>query len=367
MGHLSKKVLQLALLSATGFAHKSSLHQASDDEINTITNIGQLVQETIFSYSPRYNSILATLAIQLAPCFVIFSIPGLRKSGSTNQDSALLPILVSFAFGTLLGDVFLHLIPEIFESAAESHTSSARMGSAIFAGFILFLTVDKILRIISTGSGNESSISSHSHSHVQQPQESSKSTAVDFARDTADLSKRKSKKQDEKSVETPVPASNSRASAYLSIITGCIHNVTDGIALASSFYNSKHIGATTTIAVIFHEIPHELGDFVILLSSGFTFAQAVKSQLLTSLGALAGTAVGCLLNELGTSTSWTSQTGLLLPISCGGFLYIAAVGVAPQVLQSTSKNKTHEIRTWTLQLISITSGFAMMAALSLIE
>lgn len=371
MGHLITRVLQFALLSKVGSSHKHSHSADHSHQHGALSQVVQHIQHTLFPFSARYNSVIATLIIQLAPCFVIFSIPGLKESHSSGQDSALLPMLVSFAFGTLLGDVFLHLIPEIFEEAFESGSSPAVLGSAIFGGFMLFLFVDKSLRVLSTGSGNEISLSSHSHSHVPEPEEAAVSSSSKELHDTSGLTKRKSASHthahEVNPDETTEIARKTSTSAYLSVITGCIHNITDGIALASSFYNSRHIGATTTIAVMFHEVPHEVGDFVILLSGGFTFAQAVKSQLITSLGALLGTAIGCLLNEVGSTTNWSTQSNLLLPISCGSFLYIATVAVAPQVLKSGSASKTQESYLWALQLISIITGFALMAALGLIE
>ncbi|QLL32282.1 hypothetical protein HG536_0C04510 [Torulaspora globosa] len=374
MGRIGN-LLHLALISRVALSHKHSHGAESSHNHDAFSHVVQRIQDTFFPFSPRYNSVLATLAIQLAPCVVIFSIPGLKKSQKGGQHSAFLPILVSFAFGTLLGDIFLHLIPEIFETvsvAGGSHTSPSILGSAILAGFMLFLFVDKSLRVMSTGSGEEISLSSHSHSHIHEPAEAVSSGTAEVPHNASRLTRRKKASdhiatQQKKLVDDPATSRKPNVSAYLSIITGCVHNVTDGIALASSFYSSRHIGATTTIAVMFHEVPHEVGDFVILLSGGFTFAQAVKSQLITSVGALLGTAIGCFLNEWGNTAGWYTQSPLLLPISCGGFIYIATVAVAPQVLQSISASKTQEIKLWALQFVSIVSGFAVMAALRLIE
>lgn len=362
MGRLGN-LLHLALIPRLALCHKPHGAESSHDAFSQVV---QRIQDTVFPFSPRYNSVLATLAIQLAPCVVIYSIPGLKES-QKGQDSAILPILVSFAFGTLLGDIFLHLIPEIFEPVSAGAASAAILGSAMLAGFMLFLFVDKSLRVMSTGSGEEISLSSHSHSHVNEPEAVSSGTEIRHSASELTRRKKPSDTAQDKKIEVPVTTQNATVSPYLNVITGCVHNITDGIALASSFYSSRHIGATTTIAVLFHEVPHEVGDFVILLSGGFTFTQAVKSQLITSIGALLGTAIGCLLNEWNSTTNWSTQSSLLLPISCGGFIYIATVAVAPQVLQSISANKTQETRLWALQLVSIATGLAVMAALRLIE
>lgn len=360
-------------------AHKHDSDIADSYEHDPSAQLIHQIQDYLFPFSARYNSILATLLIQLAPCFIIFSIPGLKKSKTSGQRSSLLPVLVSFAFGTLLGDILLHLIPEIFESIENTQPSFILIGSAIFTGFLAFLFLDKTLRVMSIGTGKEISLSSHSHSHVQESDEIATSSSINAPQSTNGLKQRKTRNIATKPTRKAAKAHESHQkpniAAYLNIVTGCVHNITDGIALASSFYSSRHVGATTTIAVMFHEIPHEIGDFVILLSSGFTFPQALKSQLVTSIGAMVGTAIGCALNEMPqstsktstTSTHWLLQPDLLLPISTGGFIYIATVGVAPQVLQLTCSNKSQEARIWILQLVSIIAGFALMMALALLE
>lgn len=359
-------------------AHKVSSGSTEVHEHDAFFLLVSQVQEYLFPFSARYNSLLATILIQLAPCFIVLSIPGLRKSHSDNKSSVLLPVLVSFAFGTLLGDILLHILPELFES---DETNPTVTGSAIFAGFIAFLFLDKAMRVMSSGVGEEISLSSHSHSHTHahDSQEIATSSSVSVVKDEDGLKQRKNLKSIEKVEEKPLSLQKldqkSKFAAYLNIVTGCVHNVTDGIALASSFYTSKHMGATTTIAVLFHEIPHEIGDFVILLSSGFTFAQALKSQLITSIGAIVGTAIGCTLNEMrsdskhssSTALNWLIQSDLLLPVSTGVFIYIATVGVAPQILQRVSTDKSHEAKIWTLQLGSVIAGFALMMALALLE
>lgn len=78
------------------------------------------------------------------------------------------------------------------------------------------------------------------------------------------------------------------------------HNITDGLAMSASFYASPTIGATTTVAVFFHEIPHEVGDFALLIQSGFSKRAAMASQFVTAIGALMGTLIGIAVQELGS-------------------------------------------------------------------
>lgn len=81
------------------------------------------------------------------------------------------------------------------------------------------------------------------------------------------------------------------------------HNITDGLAMSASFYASPTIGATTTVAVFFHEIPHEVGDFALLIQSGFSKRAAMGSQFITALGALLGTLIGIAIQEFGGPSS----------------------------------------------------------------
>ncbi|GCE98013.1 hypothetical protein ZYGM_004536 [Zygosaccharomyces mellis] len=339
----------LSLFTTIALGHKDHGHEHLDKGSYAVENSAFVhhLENYLFPFSARYNSMLATLIIQLMPCFVIQLIPGLKKG----SDSPFLSILVAFALGTLLGDVLLHLIPEIFDNivhTADSHTYGLLLSSAIFLGFLLFLFLDKSIRILSQGDGIHSHNHGHSHSHAELP----------------------GKKKEHEDSTSPI----------LNVATGFIHNVTDGIALASSFYTSKHVGVTTSVAVIFHEIPHELGDFAILLASGFTFPQALKSQFITSLGALTGTAIGCALNELPSTQeqmlgeiSRFDVSQLLLPVTAGGFLYLSTVGVVPQLLQSSSstdnsnKNKAEEFKKWFTQLAAILTGFGLMLYIAVQE
>lgn len=318
-------------------------HLVDHIQVSKTSTVFRHLENHLFPFDARYNSLLATLIIQLMPCIVVQVVPGFRGG----EGSLVLSTLVAFALGTLLGDVLLHLIPEIFADVstnATAHLDGLVLGTAIFGGFLLFLCLDKCIRIVSQNA--EGGIHSHSHSSSHSHSHSHDSTA---------------EKQN-----TPSP--------LLNVATGFIHNATDGVALASSFYSSRHVGITTTIAVVFHEIPHELGDFAILLSNGFTFPQAVRSQMVTSLGALLGTAIGCVLNEMPMKSSGkylavggVEASELLLPTTAGAFIYLASVGVVPQLLSKSSQNKMQEFKKWALQLIAIIVGFLFMGLIAFAE
>lgn len=146
--------------------------------------------------------------------------------------------------------------------------------------------------------------------------------------------------------------------------------------MSASFYASPTIGATTTVAVFFHEIPHEVGDFALLIQSGFSKRAAMGAQFVTALGALLGTLIGIAVQELGgagggtgvpmggglwgTSLSWGD---MLLPFTAGTFLYVGTVSVIPELLQ-TGPNKAQELRQTLVQFAAIAVGAGIMLLIS---
>ena len=172
------------------------------------------------------------------------------------------------------------------------------------------------------------------------------------------------------------PSTSIRLSAYLNLIADFTHNITDGLAMSSSFYASPTLGATTAIAVFFHEIPHEVGDFALLIQSGFSKRKAMGAQFVTAVGAFLGTCIGIAVQELGKPgsssgieegpTKGLAGTGLgwgdmLLPFTAGTFLYVGTVAVIPELLQ-TGPNKGEELRKTVTQFIAMAFGAGIMLA-----
>jgi solute carrier family 39 (zinc transporter), member 7 len=118
-----------------------------------------------------------------------------------------------------------------------------------------------------------------------------------------ELQKRKNRSSVSKAtaaiVKKEEPNPSVKLSAYLNIIADFTHNITDGLAMSSSFYASPTIGATTTLAVFCHEIPHEVGDFALLIQGGMSKRTAMALQFVTALGAVLGTIIGIAVQELG--------------------------------------------------------------------
>ncbi|KAJ6257946.1 Zinc transporter [Drechslerella dactyloides] len=339
--------------------------------------------DILFPGSPAVNAILATAYISGPPNFILALVPA-------NIDPSSLTVMVAFAVGGLLGDaltclqlVFFHLMPQTF--MGEAHEDKVRfvmveekrntlLGLAIMVGFVAFVVLDKGMRIAAGGEGGHSHSHGHDHSHAE-----AMSTAV--REKTGELRQRKGKGEKEESdVAKPddkAPGMSIKVSSYLNMAYFS-HNITDGLAIAASFYAGPTIGATTTVAVFFHEIPHEVGDFALLIQGGFTKGQAIVAQFVAAIGAFLGTFIGIFIQEYSSKSGdssdetvglfGTSATlgDLVLPFTAGGFLYIATVGVIPELLE-TGPNKGLELKKSFVQALAMAAGAGIMLAISWAE
>ncbi|KAG1445250.1 hypothetical protein G6F56_009980 [Rhizopus delemar] len=298
----------------------------------------------LFPGSAMTNSILATAYISLFPNLLLYFVP-------PDIDTGALNVLVSFAVGGLLGDVFLHLLPHAFlgEQTEENavvvidNQKNVLIGTGIFVGLFFFFFMDKMMRVLNGGSG-------HSHNHSHEDKSSGSSSAV---KEDEKEGLRQRKQTDKKDDDKTTPDNGIKLSAYLNLLADFTHNMTDGLAMAASFYASPAVGATTAVAVFFHEIPHEVGDYAILVQSGFSKKKAMMAQFTTAVGAFLGTFIGILIEESSSSVEEKAivdnHDGLLgtnlrvgdlvIPFAAGGFLYIATVGVIPELLEVTGNVK----------------------------
>ncbi|WWC88135.1 uncharacterized protein L201_003039 [Kwoniella dendrophila CBS 6074] len=325
--------------------------------------------------SPAYNSILATFYISSIPNFILLAVPATLEPSSLNT-------MIAFATGGLLGDVFLHLVPHSFfgEGHSEDGCSGRSViveekrniviGGAIFLGFAAFFVLDKTMRVLNYSAGNEPHSHSHSHSHshghshgIENSESTGKSTSTSLSSSTSNELKQRKLPSDVTSIEPKAPTTKEnnkkevnqslKLSAYLNLFGDFTHNITDGLAMAASFYSSPALGAVTTIATFCHEIPHEIADYSILIKSGFTKSQAMGSQFFTAVGAFVGTFLGIwiaetsgtgnkeIVIEVGQGLFGTSVGAgeLVIPMTAGGFLYIASVSVIPELLEESKSAK----------------------------
>jgi len=334
----------------------------------------------LFPGSPAVNALLATLYISGPPNFLLALCP-------TNIDPSSLSIMVAFAVGGLMGDTLFHLLPEIF--LGDDSPDRARfvlvepnrnllLGAAILVGFMTFVAMDKGLRIATGGQV-------HDHGHEARPAsctaDGASSTSVDTSAQNGVHQRKKGGSASEAATDgqtrAKAPSPSVKLGGYLNLIADFTHNITDGLAMSASFYASPTIGATTTVAVFFHEIPHEVGDFALLVQSGFSKRAAMGAQFVTAAGALLGTLIGIAVQEfgrgagpdgaislsgglLGTSLTWGD---MLLPFTAGTFLYVGTVAVIPELLE-TGPNKRVELRKTLVQFAAIAVGAGIMLYIS---
>ena len=297
---------------------------ASAEDHSTLTS---RLFALLFPSSPAVNALLATLYISGPPNFLLALCPA-------NIDPSSLTIMVAFAVGGLMGDTLFHLLPEIFLGEEEHGKATfvlvepnrnLLLGLAILVGFMTFVAMDKGLRIATGGAGHDQS---HGHAHAKEDV-SSTASGVDTGKGGA--KSRKKKSESAVAEKEPAAAADANPSVKLSGLLNlmCVHshpyltppslrtlfrpetdiprsadfthNITDGLAMSASFYASPTVGASTTLAVFLHEIPHEVGDFALLIQSGFSKRAAMGAQFVTAIGAFLGTLIGIFIQEFGGS------------------------------------------------------------------
>lgn len=256
------------------------------------------------------------------------------------------------------------------DSHAAEHARALRVGLGFLSGMLAFFLVEKAQRLGIAGSHGHQ----HSHGEEEEDEEDENSHDHSATEEEAKISaqsggelrqRRKGKKagdgtaaaqqsgEERREQQASVSA---RAAANLSIFGDFFHNVTDGMALAAAFLASPQLGLSTTIAVLLHEVPHEVGDFAVLLHGGYSVPRAIAMQLVTALGALAG----CVLVLVGSSAAAVSD--FILPITGGGFVYIALASLVPELMRGKST-----ITSTILEAIGLALGVGLMALIALFE
>jgi len=208
-------------------------------------------------------------------------------------------VLVSLAVGALLGDAILHLLPGAFVEI----TNTTALSLSIIAGILTFFILEKSL---------------HWHHHSEK-------------------------------------CSSRHLVGRMILFSDGLHNFVDGLIISASYFVSVEVGLATTLAVVLHEIPQEIGDFGVLLHAGYTKARALWWNFISALFAVAGALVAFALGEIAEIVNiW------LLPIAAGGFIYVALSDLVPEL------NKTKATSKSLIQLVAIVAGiFAMFLLLGL--
>jgi zinc and cadmium transporter len=198
-----------------------------------------------------------------------------------------IPTLVSYAVGALLGAVFLDILPHLFEETK----NPGRIAAFILLGLLAFFMMEKLLLWRHHHHGGEESAD---HGHQVEIGEHGRTGWMIMAGDT-------------------------------------FHNFTDGVIIASAFLADAKLGIVTALAIVAHEIPQEIGDFLILLHSGFTRRQALLLNFASGFATVAGALIAYF--ALSHVERWTPE---ILAVAAASMIYVAVADLIPGLHKRTA-------------------------------
>ena len=207
-----------------------------------------------------------------------------------NANTKWIGLLVSYAIGALLGAVFLDILPE----AIRLTPNVAAVSGTVLLGILLFFTLEKVL------------IWRHCHSDNCEVHEPHEHSTTDHGR-----------------------------SGTMVIVGDTFHNFVDGIIIAAAFLTDLHLGMATAVAIIAHEIPQEVGDFAILLHSGYSKLRAFQLNLISSFATLVGGTISYFALQ-GTQ----GFTPYLLALAASSMIYVAVADLIPGLHKRTRMKDT---------------------------
>jgi len=202
--------------------------------------------------------------------------------------------LIGFSAGALIGGAFLHILPECLEN-----NNSNAVFSYLILGIIIFFLMERYLH------------SRHCHEEGD---------------------------------------CKIHAFTYLNLVGDGFHNFIDGMVIAASFMVSLKLGMVTTLAIILHEIPQELGDFAVLVYGGFPRKKALLFNFASALMAVLGAVTGYFVTDLVKNFA-----SFILPFTAGGFVYIATSDLIPEL------HKENDLRRATAAFLAFLLGIIFMA------
>lgn len=202
--------------------------------------------------------------------------------------------LIGFSAGALIGGAFLHILPECLEN-----NKSTTVFSYLILGIIIFFLMERYLH--------------WRHCHEEG-------------------------------------ACKIHAFTYLNLVGDGFHNFIDGMVIAASFMVSLKLGLVTTLAIILHEIPQELGDFAVLVYGGFSKKKALLLNFASALMAVIGAVTGYFIADI-----IGNFTNFILPFTAGGFIYIATSDLIPEL------HKENDLKRATAAFFAFLLGIAFMA------
>ncbi|MBI3221583.1 MAG: ZIP family metal transporter [Nitrosomonadales bacterium] len=221
--------------------------------------------------------------------------------------------LVSYAIGALLGAAFIEILPE----AMERSSSAAAISGTVLVGILLFFTLEKLLLWRHCH---------HDQCEVHEPHEHAAAQHGAHGR-----------------------------SGTMIMVGDTFHNFVDGIIIAAAFMTDINLGIVTALAIIAHEIPQEVGDFMILLHSGYSKAQALLVNLLSSLATLAGGVLAYFALQ-----SMQSVVPTLLGMAAASMIYVAVADLIPGL------HKRAQLRDTLEQVVLIALGVSSILLVKLL-
>lgn len=192
--------------------------------------------------------------------------------------------LVSLSAGVLLGTALLHVLPEAFESGADAH----ELFLTLLGGLLFFFLLEK------------AELYRHSHHHEGDDPQHHHQHGFD--------------------------AEQAGRGGWAVIVGDSIHNFCDGIIIAAAFLTDIRLGTVTALAIIAHEIPQEVGDYIVLLNAGFSRARALFYNALSGMAAVVGGVIGYFVVG-----PWEGLFPYLLVVASSSFVYVAVADLMPQL------------------------------------
>jgi zinc and cadmium transporter len=234
---------------------------------------------------------------------------------ATRASAAQVPVLISYAVGALLGAVFIELLPHAFNRSDNLQITAA----TILGGLLLFFILEKLVL--------------WRHCHIEEceahdPHDPHASTAAAEAASAAHHH-------------------DHGRSGMMILIGDTFHNFVDGVLIAAAFLADTQLGIVTALAIIAHEVPQEVGDFLILLHSGYTKRQAFALNLLSSAAMVLGGVLAYF--ALQTMQQWVNT---LIALATASMLYVAVADLIPGL------HRRPEIRATIQQVALIALGIA---------
>lgn len=288
---------------------------------------------------------------------------------------------IGLSFGTMTGDAFLHLIPQVLGlhshdadhgSEGHSHSHGHDHDSLVpeymwkqlgLIGALYGLFIFEALSNIFSGEKSDG----HGHSHLPKniPEDLHMTKVSSKTESNIELAHCSSTPSLALEDNPQVPVLKSRALccgmstlATMVIIGGAIHNVADGLAIGAAFSSGLKSGLSTSLAVFCHELPHEFGDFVVLISTGLGYRRALLLNFLSAMAAFAGLYAGFLLGEEVAARDW------ILTVTAGIFLYVALVDMLPELKQYKGKSP---FKMFIVKNIGVLAGVGIMCVIAIYE